>query len=313
MSETSAAEVDAVLDGASNIVAEFTTGRFAALGSDPCAQEMQLREWDAEVYRVNMARVAGVAAAMSSQLQRAIDRSIRTRGHAGMTGTPLEVWLSNNLGLPNLTPTAEEAGIATIGILTAGAGLAVAIPAALGRVRSRLPSVAAIEAGTVSDQRRGLRVGPDVYLWASGVADNPTTPREKTRARELGKLQGPAIASEVAAWIGHQVDTVTPPDFPSIRNRLNRVVGSSTGSGSFGVWEPGDPVAPGSRLGQLEAIRRDVRERRAELDARCVAAEEEGRSLTRQRQESDLEFRRLALWSAAGFGVFAVVAWSRTR
>ena len=310
---TTEGDAEAVTDMATDLVREFSSGRFQALGSDPCAQEMQLREWDAEVYRRGVTQVAGTAAAISEQLQRAIAVSINTLGHSGQTGTPLEVWLNNNIGLGNLTPTAEEAGIATIGILTGGVGLSIAIPAALGRVRNRLPSAAKIRAGNVSSEEKGLQVGPGVYLWAPGVASNPTTPAQQRKARETGKLQGPAIADAINGWIQHQIDRVTPADFASARNRLARLVGSAEGSGEFGIWQQGDPVTATSKLGQLEAIRGEVRARREELDERCEAEKAEASRLISEQQAADIEFRRLALWSGAGLGIFVVIAWARSR
>ena len=308
---TTGAGVDGVVGAANETIEFFASGRFGALGGDPCAEQVQLREWEQTQYRPAAARLNGAAAAVSGTVIRGIEDSISTRGHSGRNGTALEVWLNNHIGTASLTPTHEEVGTAVVGVLSSGASVPAAAIATLRKIRDRLPTVAEIRAG-VSTVERGLEVGPQIYLYKAGIP-NPTTEAEKRKSREGGRFVGPRISEEVDNWMVRQMDRVTPSSFPDARQRLERLVGTSAGSGAWGIWVPGDPISAGSKIGEMEAMRGDIRARLDDLDDRCQAQLAEHASLTRQQQESDIAFRRNALVAGASVALFTVIALARRR
>jgi len=299
--------VDSIFEGVNGAIDTFYEAqeqKWAVIASNPCIGVVALEEFEATMYRPTMARAVGTASAISQALRRDIGESLRTLGHSGGTGTPLEVWLNNQIGTGPLTPTAEEPLTTLVGFLTMGASLGPGGIATLATIRGRLPTYAEIQAGIGTDER-GLKVGPDVYLWANGVADNPTTAAEQSKARRIGRLRGARVRDEVDLWVLHQIAEVIPPGYGSPRQNLARLVGTDSGSGEFGIWVPGDPISETSKIGELIRLRDDIRERTILLDGRCVEWQAEQAELRRYAAETERADRLATAGAAttiAGYG-----------
>jgi hypothetical protein len=271
------AEVSAVFSGAGELANTFMSGRWSATGGDPCAGVMALQEYERDIYRPRRQQAAGVAKTASDRLMRHMDTVFATRGRAGGTGTPLGTFLINQIGMGKLTPEVEEVGLVLLGIGTAGVGAGIA---AADAVRRRLPTAAEINEG-INRNSWGLETGPGVFLWAPGVSRNPTTEAQKRKARNQGRFIGATVADVVESWRAEVISNANPPNAPSARADLNRLVGSWEGTGDWGIWQESDGYSPTSKLGEMDDLQAGMLARIDQLDERCEQDRAEAKNLAR--------------------------------
>jgi len=90
-----------------------------------------------------------------------------------------------------------------------------------------------------------------------------------------GVYRGSKIKRLIRRWIDYQVENVSSPGLADVRADLIDLVGTFYGSGEYGFWQEGDPIAPGSKLGYRiyvgDAMMTIEREAQALCDALAVA------------------------------------------
>jgi hypothetical protein len=154
------------------------------------------------------------------------------------------------LGASRLIPTGDLVGMAfLVGPLGPG-------PLALAHmdfIEDRMPSGQDIANGSYLGRmsNSGTRVSSGVYI-------------------KNGTYRGTAIRQLIQRWIEYQAQNVSSPDLADARSDLIRMVGTSQGTGQFGVWQESDGVAPGSELGNVLFMESEMLGMEAEARALCT-------------------------------------------
>lgn len=246
----------------------------AALGRDACARRTKLRDF-ARTFEATTRDLVSLASSLSTAGQTAVNASLNRLGEASSQyagGDSWPAWIAETV-LPD---------VPLVPIFGFPAPFDV-----LGRIAwsdGRWQGTAA-----PSSSRSGVRIGPDVYLYAGSGAND-------LQHLTSGRLQGPAVRSEWWAWRRSQRATVNPV-LPGtliavpFRELLGGLVGQQaddTGAPRWDVWRSGDPVSANSTVGRaqqfLDRLELDI----ATTDAECsaqVAAE-------RARQDAADQFDR---------------------
>jgi len=94
----------------------------------------------------------------------------------------------------------------------------------------------------------GQSVRSESYLDAPSAGGTQVSPGIKIKN---GRYRGVGIKSVIFDWTRYQAQNVSSPALGNVRDDLLRMVGSWTGSGPYGIWQEGDPIADGSELGNL--------------------------------------------------------------
>ena len=236
---------------------------------DPCGMAAYLREVLAGVVQDQLDIKWGLTRQKAEFLPYSIRDSIERLGNmppgSDLTGGKrLAEQALDTLGASRLIPEADLAGIFFL-LWPLGPG-----PIALAHmdfIEDHMPSGQDIANGSYRNHmsNSGTRVSSGVYI-------------------KNGTYRGSKIRQLIERWIEYQAENVTSPALTDVRRDLVFLVGTSQGTGPFGVWREQDGVAPGSELGNVLFMESEMLTLEAEARAIC----EDFNQLEQDRQDAAL-------------------------
>ena len=221
---------------AGGVLVADTVQRMIRGQADACQASRELQTWDTNIWRPGYLRSMTRLRNLADRLVLHIDNVYRTRGGAGGTGTPLEVFLAQEFGgieagTRALMPWSDQPGRDPW--RNCAATLAFTPACRLAWIRNHLPPAPQIrDTSTISrDTSNGFHPGVGY--------DGPPVGNSR-----FGTLCGPAVIDAIEQWKLLVRRDSSPPGFPRIRQRMTFLAGTWEGTGPYGTFSP--PTNPES-------------------------------------------------------------------
>ena len=153
-----------------------------------------------------------------------------------------------------------------LAILNFVAGPGLGTLAMMDWIEAHMPTGQELASGQWRDVIRGgtgEQISANIFL----------SPMTSGPARAGAVYKGRGIRTLINNWIQYQGQNLTGTDLGTARTTLTHMVGTYRGTGPFGIWKQGDPIAPNSDWANVLEMERHVLE--IEEYARNLCAEQQ--------------------------------------